>query len=381
MTGLLITNDFPPMPGGEAAYYARICGTVADQVVVLAPRLAGDWRFDARQRFRVVRRWVPISPHPAARLVQIALFFLYALPVLHRHRVRTVHVGHLYLGPVAVALGRLLGLPYVLYLHGGEMASYMRSRMVRAAVRAIVQRAHLVVVNSTFTRRHFEALGIRAARVEVLTMSPGVERFRPDLDLVGVRARYGFDGQKVILTVGRLVERKGHDVVIRALTQVQQSVGKVQYLIAGLGPDEARLRRLSCDVGCEPLVRFLGHVPDRDLPALYAACDVFAMPSRALAQRDGVEGFGIAFVEAGAAARPVVGGRSGGIADAVIDGVTGVLVEPTSVDDVAEALIRLLRDRAEAVRLGANGRRRAEALEAAWPSAVARIWRAASAGD
>ncbi len=377
MTGLLITNDFPPMSGGEAAYYARICGTVADQVVVLAPRLPGDRRFDASQPYTVIRRWVPISPHPAARLVQMTLFFLYSLHVLRRHRVGTVHVGHLYLGPVAVALERLFRLPYVLYLHGGEMASYMRSRAVRAAVRAIVQRAHLVVVNSTFTRRHFGALGIHAARVEALTMSVGVERFRPDLDLAGVRARYGLDGQHVILTVGRLVERKGHDTVIRALARVQQSVGEAQYLIAGRGPYEPRLRRLTHELGCEPFVRFLGHVPDADLPTLYAACDVFAMPSRALAERDGVEGFGIAFVEAGAAGRPVVGGRSGGIADAVIDGVTGVLVEPTSVDDVAEALISLLRDRDYAARLGANGRRRAEALEAAWPVTVGRIWQTA----
>jgi phosphatidylinositol alpha-1,6-mannosyltransferase len=377
MSGLLITNDFPPMPGGEAAYYARICGTVADRVIVLAPRLPQDRRFDERQPYRVIRRWMPISPHPAARLVQMTLVFLYALPVLRRQRVEVVHVGHLYLGLVALVLGRLFRVPYVLYLHGGEMASYMRSRLVRAVVRAIVREARLVVVNSTFTRRHFEELAIRPARVEVLTMSVEVERFLPDLDAAEVRAKYGLDGHCVILTVGRLVERKGHDVVIRALARVQRSVGEALYLIAGCGPYEPRLRRLSHELGCEPRVRFLGQVPDADLPALYAACDVFAMPSRALAERDGVEGFGIAFVEAGAAAKPVVGGRSGGIADAVIDGVTGLLVEPTSVEDVAGALVSLLRDREHAARLGANGRRRAEALEAAWPATVQRIWQAA----
>ena len=108
--------------------------------------------------------------------------------------------------------------------------------------------------------------------------------------------------------------------------------------------------------------------------ALYVACDVFVMPSRALNQRDGVEGFGIVFLEAGACAKPVVGGRSGGIADAVLDGVTGVLVNPTDIAELEGALIRLLRDPAEAQRLGMQGRKRAEALAQSWEPTVRRIF-------
>ncbi len=374
MTVLLITNDFPPMLGGEAAYYARICATVGDRVAVLAPHWPGHRAFDVRQPYHVIRRWAPVSPHPVARLLQIVMLLVAALQITHRRRMTALHLGHLYLGVIGLVLGRLRGLPYVLYLHGGEMARYMRSRAVGVVVRAVIRRAHRVVVNSTFTRDQYERFGLDPARMTLLPMGVEVNRFAPSLDAREIRAKYGLDGHRLVLTVGRLVERKGHDVVIQALGRIPASVGSVQYLIAGRGPEEARLRRLARSLGSEDDVRFLGHVPDADLPYLYAACDVFAMPSRVLDQRDGIEGFGIAYIEAGACGKPVVAGRGGGTADAVIDGKTGVLVDPLDVGAVASVLTRLLTDPGEAARLGASARHHAEALAVAWPEAVNRLW-------
>jgi len=230
------------------------------------------------------------------------------------------------------------------------------------------------VVNSTFTRRHFEALGIGNPHVELLTFSVETDRFRPDLDVREIRARYGLDGKQTILTVGRLVERKGHDMIIKALPGVQQRAGPTLYVIAGTGPQEAKLRKLAADVGCERDVVFTGYLAEHDLPSLYAACDVFAMPSRALDQRDGVEGFGIVFLEAGACGKPVIGGRSGGIADAVADEVTGLLVDPVDVHDVADALVRLLVQKEQAHQFGQRGRRRAESLTSEWETALTRVW-------
>jgi phosphatidylinositol alpha-1,6-mannosyltransferase len=375
MTALFITNDFPPMAGGEATYYSLLCAAVPpDQVVVLAPLLPGADDIDARLPYRIVRRRVPTGPHPAARLAQIAVFLRVAAHLVRRKSIRDVHIGHLHLGLAGLAVKRLLGVPYVLYLHGGEMAAYMRLRPVRAAVRTIVKNARLLVVNSTYTRERYEAMGLRHPRVEVLMPSVGTDRFRPDRDPGAVRQKYDINGDRVILTVGRLVERKGHDMVIRALPAVERAAGPVLYVVAGGGPEERRLRALARDVGCAERVRFIGPISGEDLAALYVACDVFVMPSRALNQRDGVEGFGIVFLEAGACAKPVVGGRSGGIADAVLDGVTGVLVNPTDIAELEGALIRLLRDPAEAQRLGMQGRKRAEALAQSWEPTVRRIF-------
>jgi len=375
MTALFITNDFPPMAGGEATYYARVCAAVApDQVVVLAPRLPGAKALDAALPYRIIRRNVPIGPHPAARLVQITVFLLAAAGIIRREGIRDVHIGHVHLGLAGIALKRLLGVPYVLYLHGGEMAAYMRWRPVRAVVMAIVRHARLVVVNSTYTRDLYQAMGMRHPRVEILMPSVGIDRFRPNIDSNGVRKKYDLDGRRTILTVGRLVERKGHDMVIRALPAVERAAGPVRYVVAGTGPEEQRLRDLAREVGCETHVRFIGPVSGDDLAALYAACDVFVMPSRALAQRDGVEGFGIVFLEAGACAKPVVGGRSGGIGDAVLDGVTGLLVDPTDVAELQAVLIHLLDDPVEARRLGGLGRQRVETLARSWEPTVRQIF-------
>jgi phosphatidylinositol alpha-1,6-mannosyltransferase len=247
-------------------------------------------------------------------------------------------------------------------------------RPVRAVARAIVQGAAVVIVNSAYTQNLYAALGIHPARVETLMISPGTAQFNADGDGRRIRAKYGLGDDRTILTVGRLVERKGLDMVIRVLGRVRRAVGPVQYLIVGRGPDEGRLRALAREAKCEDAVRFIGYVPSEDLPAFYAASDVFAMPSRALSRRDGVEGFGIVYLEAAAAAKPVVGGRSGGVPEVVRDGVTGRLVDPTDGDELAEVLISLLRDRVEAARLGANGRRHAEAIEAAWDATIQRIW-------
>ena len=382
MKSLLITNDFPPMSGGEAAWYGRVCAAIPPaEVVVLAPQVRGDRAFDARQRYPVVRTWAPTAAHPAARVTQMLLLFGRAARLARRQSIDAVHLGHLYLAPLGPILKRLFGIPYLIYLHGGEMAPYMRVPAVRSVVRGLVRHAALVVANSTYTLQYYGALGIRHPRTEIVTFGADLERFSPTLDGRPIRARYGLDGAKVVLTVGRLIERKGHDMVIRALGRIPKAAGPVRYLICGSGPEEARLRRLARDTGCQNQVVFAGQVPDDDLPLLYAACDVFAMPSRALARRDGVEGFGIVFLEAGACGKPVVGGRSGGVADAVVDGVTGILVDPLDIDDLAGALTYLLCDRDAASRLGTQGRLRAEALGSAWAEALARVWERPLHGD
>ena len=175
-----------------------------------------------------------------------------------------------------------------------------------------------------------------------------------------------------MLTVGRLVGRKNIEGVLRALPRVTEMVPNLLYLIAGDGKDRERLEVASAQMGLSPFVRFLGYVPDGLLPALYCASDVFLMPSLERKNSQDYEGFGIVFSEANACGKPVIGGRSGGMADAVIDGETGLLVDPHSVDEIAAAIIRLLTDQELAHRLGENGRRRVE-RELSWERVAERL--------
>jgi phosphatidylinositol alpha-1,6-mannosyltransferase len=162
---------------------------------------------------------------------------------------------------------------------------------------------------------------------------------------------------KVILSVGNLVPRKGHDMVIRALPRVRQVVPEVTYLIVGEGSYGVQLENLATALGVRDRVIFAGPSAE-DLPDIYALADVFVMVSREQLQSCDVEGFGLVFLEASACAKPVVGGRSGGIPDAIVDGVTGLLVNPHDPEDIANALARFLSDTDLATRFGQQGRSR-----------------------
>jgi len=157
--------------------------------------------------------------------------------------------------------------------------------------------------------------------------------------------------------VGRLVQRKGHDMVIKAMPEIIKQVPDCIYLIVGGGPYKQTLERLVNKNNLRDWVKFIGTASHQDLPALYQLADVFIMPARQLDNGD-VEGFGIAYLEANLFGKPVIGGKSGGVADAVIDGQTGLLVDPTDVSQIAKAAIKLLTDEAYAAKLGTQGLQR-----------------------
>jgi phosphatidylinositol alpha-1,6-mannosyltransferase len=199
----------------------------------------------------------------------------------------------------------------------------------------------------------------------------GVERGRIVSDIpfgAEVRARVGPPQGTTLLSVSRLVPRKGIDTVLRALARLPEGV---TYRVVGTGPDEARLRHLAHDVGVAQRVAFLGRLSDADLAEEYRRCAVFVLPSRRTADGE-LEGLGLVFLEAAAWGRPVIAGRSGGEIDAVVDGETGVLVDGESVDQVARAIQGLLDDPETLRRLGENGRRRVETSHN-WHTAAARL--------
>jgi len=164
----------------------------------------------------------------------------------------------------------------------------------------------------------------------------------------------------VIGTLSRLVERKGFDTVLRAMPRVLEEFPDALYLVVGDGPDRPRLEAMVRDLGLGGSVHFAGSADEESLAAWFRTLDVFVMPSREIPSSGHVEGFGIVFLEAGACGRPVIGGRSGGVVEAVQDGSSGVLVNPGDPEDLARALLAMLRDPQRARHLGRSGRLRVE---------------------
>jgi phosphatidylinositol alpha-1,6-mannosyltransferase len=344
---LLVTNDFPPRPGGIQQFVHNLAVRQRPaSVVVYASEYRGAQRFDAEQPFEVVReRTGMLLPTPAVarRAAQLArdrgcdaVWFGAAAP----------------LGLLAAGLRRRAGIGRAVAQTHGHEAGWAALPGARGLLRRIGAGVDVVTyLGEYFRRRLAPVLGGRA---QLHQLAPGVdvEAFHPSVDGTAVRRRYGLSDRPVIVCVSRLVPRKGQDALIRALPAILRRVPDAALLIVGGGPYRDSLRRLAGDLP----VHFTGSVPWPDLPAHYAAGDVYAMPCRTRRRGLDVEGFGIVFLEASAVGLPVVAGISGGSPDAVRDGETGYLVDGRDLDALTNRLVTLLTDRELAARLGAAGR-------------------------
>jgi len=348
---LLVTNDFPPKQGGIQSYlYELVRRLPADEVTVLTTPYRGAAEFDRRQGFRIVRWSSPVLlPTPAlARAVR---------------RLAAASGASLVLLDPALPLGllgRRLELPYGVVLHGAEVTVPGRLPLSRQLLRSVLSGSSLVVAAGGYPAS--EATRAAAAKLPVVIVPPGVdhERFHPlgPLERTAARRRLGLPTEgRLVVSVSRLVPRKGMDALIEAVARLGATRTDVTLAIGGAGRDRRRLERVARRSGA--VVRFLGRVADEDLPLLDGAADVWAMCCRDRWFGLEQEGFGIVFLEAAASGVAQLAGRSGGADEAVVDGVTGLVVEhPEDPAAVATALARLLDDSGLRERLAAEARRR-----------------------
>jgi len=353
VTHLLVTNDFPPKIGGIQSYLWELWRRLPpDRFTVLTTPWPGSDDFDAAQPFRIVRtaeRVLLPTPALAGRIRALAAETGAGLVVLDPAL------------PLAL-LGPGLGLPYVVVVHGAEVALPGRLPVGRQLLRRVLTPAALVVAGGRYAASEAEAAAGRD--LPLVLVPPGVDtsRFRPlpAADRAATRARFGLGADaRVVLAVSRLVPRKGIDNLLAAATLLAPDRPDLVVAVAGTGRDRPRLQRLASAGQAD--VRFLGSVSDGDLPALVAAGDVFAVPCRRRWGGLEQEGFGIVFLEAAAAGVPQVAGDSGGAAEAVVSGRTGFVVpRPEDPAGTARALARLLDDPDLRRAQGQAARRRAE---------------------
>jgi len=362
---LLVTNDFPPRVGGIQRTLGALAGELPpERVAVLAPSWDGAEAFDANAPYRVFRQperflW----PTPAVgRRVDAAVRAFGAEVVLF---------GAIY--PLALLGPRLArkGTPYLAAAHGFE---YWLS--IAPGAHALVRKATARATRVPVMCSEFIARVVRTAvpdDVPVSVLYPGadVDAFHPDLPFEDLRERHGVMDRPLVVCVSRLVPRKGQDVLIRAMGRVRSRVPDAALLIVGGGPYTKTLETLAEDSPPGGVV-FAGEVSEQDLPRYYRAGDVFAMPCRTRRAGLEVEGWGNVFIEAAACGRPVIAGDSGGARESLVDGVTGLLVDGSNVDAVADAVASLLEDPERARGMGAAGRARVE-RHYAWPRAAEQL--------
>jgi phosphatidylinositol alpha-1,6-mannosyltransferase len=350
---LVVTPDFPPTFGGIQRLMQRLAEHLERldvRVITLGgPEARG---FDVQNQLDVRRApSAGLVGHPRA----IAVLNAHAFAEAARYKPNVVLSGHINVSPAALVIKRVFRTPYVQYVHGRELV--IRPRLTRAGLGG----ARAIIAVSVYTRE----LAVRNG-----ADPKGVHVIPPGVDLPTEEAPPRAE-RPTIVSVARLEQRyKGHDILIRALPLVRSRVPGARLLLIGGGPMQPVYENLARSLGLDGDVEFTGPVDDAERDRLLGSAHVFAMTSR-LPRDGGGEGFGIVYLEAAAHGLPAVAGDIAGARDAVVDGQTGMLVDPTDHVAVADALTALLRDRETGERLGKAAALRAQ--DYTWPKIARRV--------
>ncbi len=374
MNILLISEWFPPHSGGmESILYNLIINSAGDKYIVYAPFIRGCRKFDSRQDFEIIRSLAWSSFIGARIWIRLLLIWMiiHSVWIIRRRKIDIVFFGslHLYMGIWSNSIKLFFNKPCFAFIFGEEIEKTLRDSraVVRLLARFVIlamKRMDRLIAGSNYTVDKLISWGVPPDRIIKNFPCVDLRIFRPGLETRDILKYHGIESKRIILTVARLEKRKGIDLVIRAFPDILRYIPDAVYLIVGSGTQERYLHVLVKELGLSDKVIFVGNIynyeDNCDLARYYNTCDVFIMANRVIRRKNETEGFGIVFLEANACGKPVIGGRSGGTSDAIVDKVTGLLIDSEDKKQIIEAVVTLLTDRIYAETLGRNGRLRAE---------------------
>lgn len=368
MSTLLITETFPPRTGGSGRWFWEIYRRQPiDQFVIAAGLDPQQDSFDRSQKVRVTR--MPLS------FTDLGMFSLAGwkgywnalrnlMQLAREQGIDQVHAGRcLPEGWLAWLLKQRHGIPYICYVHGEEVKlpvgnethGVMSSRQLRFITRNVMNEASFLIANSRNSERILlEEWDIPPERIRLLHPGADCERFVPAPRNAAVRQKLGWGDRPVVLTVGRLQKRKGHDQLIRALPKIREQVPDVLYAIVGMGDEKPALERLAAELQLGDHVIFHGELDDEAMLSCYQQCDLFVLPNRQVGSD--IEGFGMVLVEAQACGKAVIAGASGGTAETMHIPDTGAVVPCDEPGPLASLVTKWLLDPALRERVGRAGR-------------------------
>lgn len=365
---VLLTGSFPPGAGGSIEYISNIFAALPANCAFIQTGGASHPDAPAYDHCfpqHVVREHFIVNVLDESKSGRVSKFFgLFqwvwsAFRLIRREQPDVVHIGEYNYSFLAAIIAKFLyRTPYLLYTYAEEI-TYLTTRPARLLLfRLAIRHASAIVTVSDYTANLLIACGADPLKITKILPSVGdSKRALPSAEVIdGVRAKYGLRGRRVLLTVGRLEERKGHCSVIDSLPMILAAAPSTVYVIVGGGPFEAAIFDHVERTGMSQHVLFTGRVSDAEVASLYELCDVFIMPHRQLPHTLDTEGCPTVFLEAGAHGKPVVGGNAGGVADAIRDGETGFIVDGTSPSAIAAKIVLLLSDDSKATQMGSAGR-------------------------
>jgi phosphatidylinositol alpha-1,6-mannosyltransferase len=376
---LLVASTFPPIHGGSAVVYESLCkhmprGTIrvltARENYLTKKEIPGWLDYDKKATFPIdrINYLRPLMlPPPLNIAVSIYRLLFQDLPLyanvlwsavrlVKRHHINLICVGELVTTSwLGLALRKLFGCRLLIYVHGEEITTTTGGRLHGARRQAYLEASDKVVAVSSFTCDALtNIMNISPNSVTLLENGVDTEIFTPGEKNIELLTKYSLTSKKIVLTVGRLVPRKGMDMGIRAMAKVVRQFPETHYVIVGDGEYRHALMELIADLNLEKSVTLIGKVSEQDLISWFRTCEFFLMPNRTMPDGD-TEGFGLVFREANACGKPVIGGRAGGAVEAVIHNETGFLVDGNDVDEISLSILRLLSDPDLTKSLGQRG--------------------------
>ncbi len=351
---LILSGEFPPFAGGIGNAAANLAEALAEKgcfVSVITPSYGkSDVNRDRQQIYRLIRlplmrlryiRMLPMIPAILAVVMREKPDFVLAMRATRE-------------GIPATIIRKLLGIPFIVFAHGLEFTRFNPDSLTWRFCRWIYEQAEVVVANSKLTQKLLIERGLSANKVYTIHWGVSNQLFEPVSPLSRWNGQSLTD-KRLVLSVGRLVERKGVDKVIEAMPFILEHCPNALYVVVGDGPYREKLKQLAKEKGVSDYVLFAGRVPD--IRPFYRTCDVFVLPTREGRKGD-IEGLGLVYLEAAAFGKPVVASLVGGVSDAVVPNETALIVDPLDPKDIANAIVKILTDEQLARKLGEAGRER-----------------------
>lgn len=340
---LFVSVDFPPVKGGIQNYLYGIVSNLEPSKTFVLTSNTGDKdknkQFDKLQKFTIYRTEIASGISFLKQVIKLIPLLFQIKKIIKQHNIEEIHFGNtLPIGLLVFLLGNRV--PTYAYLYGLDISHAKMSPIKSSILKLILNKTKKVITISNYTKSLISSLGIENDKIKII--SPGYSKPKIIDSTNNIRELYGISkDKKVVLTVARLHERKGHDKVIKAIELALKEDKEIFYVICGKGPYEETLKQQVKNKQLDHYVLFTGEVSNEELIAWYKEAFVFIMTSRQLGDQGDVEGYGIVFLEANYFGIPVIGGNSGGMPDAIRDGKTGFLVNPLDVNEIADKLISL----------------------------------------
>ena len=340
---LLVTFEFPPKPGGVENYYYNLIkkSTQYDFVVLTLPyKKASD--FDTDQKFTIIREKL------LYRFFYPKWFKLFILikKIVSREKIDIIWVGDILpVGNACYLISKLYKIPYFISTHGMDIMLPQKNKRKELIMKKVLKKSLFITTNSKYTKLELNNLNIDDTKLKIVYPAPCItdKRYKVSEEDIDVELdRHDIRDKFKLITIGRIVRRKGHKLVIKILPELLNSNPDIVYLVAGTGDYQKELEKLVIKLNLENNVIFLGKLSNKELATYYKLSDLFVMPS--IVFKKSVEGFGITFVEAACYGKPSIGGVFGGEADAILDGKTGYLCDGNDLNALYETLLKTLNN-------------------------------------